>query len=253
MRRQLRLVGQERGSNGNIGDVRIKGRNQRDHISYLLRLPGELLLAVLKEVGVEVLTTKVGVTVGRLDLENTLLDLQNGDIESTTTKIVDGDNTVGLLLKTVGKSGGSRLVNDTENVQTSDLTGVLGGLTLGVVEVGGNSDNSVLNGLAEVVLGSLLHLVEDETTNLGRRVLLATSLNPGIAVGVLDDLVGNLLDVTLDLGVGELATDETLGGEESVLGVDNGLTLGGNTDQTLTVLGESNNGRSGSGTYLHPS
>lgn len=209
----------------------------------------ELANDVADEVNIEVLTTKVSVTVGGLDLEDALLDLKDGDIEGTTTEIVDGDDTVSLLLHTVGKSSSGGLVHDTENVQAGNLTSILGSLTLGVVEVGGHSNNGVLNGLAEVGLGGLLHLVKDEATNLGRRVLLATGLNPGIAVGVLDDLVGNLLNVTLDLSIGVLATDQTLGSEQSVLGVDNGLTLSGNTDQALAVLGETNNGGSSASTY----
>ncbi|ROW05767.1 hypothetical protein VMCG_05263 [Cytospora schulzeri] len=200
----------------------------------------EVLNHVANEVDVEVLTTEVGVTVGRLDLEDTVLDLQDGDIESTTTKIVDSDNTVGLLLETVGEGSSGGLVNDTENVQASDLTGILGGLTLGVVEVGRDGNNGVLDGLAEVGLGGLLHLLEDESTDLGRRVVLATGRDPGVAVGVLDNLVWHLLDVALDLNVGELSADQSLGGEEGVLGVNDGLTLGGNTDQTLAILGEGN-------------
>jgi hypothetical protein len=65
---------------------------------------------------------------------------------------------------------------------------------------------------------------------------------------VLDDLVGDLLNVTLDLNIGELATDETLGSEESVLGVNDSLTLGGNTNETLTILGDTDDGRSSTGT-----
>jgi hypothetical protein len=208
----------------------------------------ELLDNVADQGNIEVLTTQVGITVGGLDLEDTLLDLQNGDIESTTTKIVDSDNAVSLLLETVGKSGSSGLVDNTENVQTGNLTGILGGLTLRVVEVSGNSNDGVLNGLAEVGLCGLLHLVENETTNLRRRVLLATGLDPGVTVGVLDDLVGDLLDVTLDLSIGEFATNETLGSKKSVLGVDNGLTFGGNTDETLAILGETDNGGGCAGT-----
>jgi hypothetical protein len=60
---------------------------------------------------------------------------------------------------------------------------------------------------------------------------------------VLDDLVGNLLDVLLNLAIGELATDETLGSEKSVLGVDDSLALGGDTNETLALLGETNDGR----------
>lgn len=214
-------------------------------VNALLSL--ELLDEVTDKGDIEVLTTKVSVTVGGLDLEHTAGDLEDGDIESTTTKIVDSDNTV-VLLKTVSESGGGRLVDHTHDVKTGDLTGILGGLTLLVVEVGRDSDDGVLQGLANEGLSGLLHLSEDETTDLRRRVLLALGLEPCVAVAVLDDLVGDLLDIALNLSVGELATDQTLGGEEGVLGVDDGLALGGNTDETLALLGETDNGRGCAGT-----
>jgi hypothetical protein len=228
-RRQLNL-----GLLGGLTDT-LDGHAVAREVDALLGL--ELLDEVTDKGDVEVLTTKVSVTVGGLDLEYTAGDLKNGDIESTSAKIVDSDNAV-VLLKTVGKSSGGRLVDHTHDVKTRDLTGVLGGLTLLVVEVGRDSDNGVLQGLANKGLSGLLHLSEDETTDLRRRVLLALGLEPCVAVAVLDNLVGNLLDVLLDLSVGELATDKTLGGEESVLGVDNGLTLGSNTDKTLAFLCE---------------
>lgn len=204
----------------------------------------ELVDKVAHQGNIEIFTSKMGIAVGGLDLEDTRLDLENGDIESSTTKIVDSDDVVGGLVKTVSESGSSRLVDDTKNVETSNLTSILGGLTLGVVEVSGDGDDGVLDVLAHVGLGGLLHLSEDETTDLGGRVLLALSLEPGITVGVLDNLVWDLLDVALDLGVCELATDKTLGGKESILWVDDSLALGGDTDKTLAFLCETNNGRS---------
>lgn len=236
-------VGLERGRKLNLGLLSSLTDTLDSHaIASKIKTRGLLELAnhVADQVDIEILTTKVGVTVGGLDLEDTVLDLQDGDIESTTTKIVDGDNAVGLLLKTIGQGGSGRLVDDTEDVETGNLTGVLGALTLSIVEVSGNGNNGVLDGLRQVGLGGLLHLVEDEATNLGGRVLLVTSRDPGIAVGVLDDLVGHLLDVTLDLSIAELATDQSLGGEEGVLWVDHGLSLGSNTNQSLAILGKGN-------------
>ena len=96
-----------------------------------------------------------------LDSEDTTLDVQKGDIESTATKIVDED--VPLLLglsgtETVSNSGSGRLVDDTENVEASDGTSVLGSLTLVVIEVGRDSDDSLLDLHAELGLSNLLHL-----------------------------------------------------------------------------------------------
>jgi len=126
-----------------------------------LGFPGELFLAVVEEVGVEVLATKMGITSGSLDGEDTALDVQERDIESTATEIVDED--VALLgrlasAKTVGNGGSSGLVDDTKDVEARNGTGILGGLTLVVVEVGRDSDDGLLNLLAKLDLGNLLHL-----------------------------------------------------------------------------------------------
>ena len=131
----------------------------------LLGLPRELLLAVLKEVGVEVLTTKMSVTSGGLDGEDTALDVQERNIEGTTTEIVDEHVTLLARLagtETVRNGGGGRLVDDTEDVEARNGTGVLGGLTLVVVEVGGDGNDSLLNLLAELGLGNLLHLFAED-------------------------------------------------------------------------------------------
>jgi hypothetical protein len=231
---------------GSLADT-LDGHAVAVQVDALLLL--ELLDKVAHEGDVEVLTTEVSVSVGRLDLEDTVLDLEDRDIECATSQIVNSDDVVGGLIKTVCEGGSGGLIDDTEDVESGNHTGVLGGLTLGVVEVGGDGDDGVLDVLAHVGLGSLLHLSEDEATHLRRRVLLSLGLEPSIAVGVLDNLVGHLLDIALDLAIGELAADEALGSEKSVLWVDNGLALGSNTNEALAFLGEANDGGSGAATW----
>ena len=96
-----------------------------------------LLGEVVDDTLVEILTTKVGVTSGSENLEDTVVNGEERNIESTTTKIVDNDLalTIGLV-KTVGNSGGGGLVDDTEDVETGNDTGVLGGLSLVVLRGG---------------------------------------------------------------------------------------------------------------------
>jgi hypothetical protein len=102
---------------------------------------------VVNETVVKVLTIQVSVTGGCLDLEDTLLDSQERNIKSSSTKIEGEDVAlaVHLLVETVGNSGSGRLVDDTEDVHTSDSTCVLGSLPLGVVEVRGDSNDSVID------------------------------------------------------------------------------------------------------------
>ena len=152
-----------------------------------------------------------------LNSEDTTLDVKKRHIESTATKIVDED--VALLVglagtETVGDSGGGRLVDDTENVEASNGTSVLGGLPLVVVEVGGDGDDGLLDLLAELGLSDLLHLGEDHGGDfLGRESLglvEVLDLDLGGSI-VVNDLERPGLDVLLDGGVIESAADKTPG------------------------------------------
>jgi len=162
------------------------------------------------------------------------------NIEGTTTEIEDEDValTLNLLVETVGNGGSGGLVDDSENVETGDETGILGSLTLRVVEVGRDGDNGVVDSLTEVRLRSLTHLGEDHGRDLlGGEVLLLTlelNLDDGLA-SLVDDGEGEVLHIGLDLSIGELATDQSLGVEDGVLGVHGDLVLGGISNETLGV------------------
>jgi len=74
----------------------------------------------------------MGITGSSLNLEDSLIDGKEGNIESTTSKIEDKYVlfTLSLLIKTVGNSGGSRFIDDSQYVETGNGTSILGGLSL---------------------------------------------------------------------------------------------------------------------------
>ena len=204
----------------------------------------EFINEMVNEAVVEVLTTQVSVTSGGLDFEDTFLDGQEGHIKGTTTQI-ENENvafTLRLLVETVSNGSRSRLVDDTEDVQARNETGILGSLTLGVVEVGGDGDDSVVDGTTEVGLSSLPHLGQDHGRDLlgGEFLGLALEFDLDDGLGSLvDDLEGEMLHIGLDFGIGELASNETLSVEDCVGRVHGDLVLCGITDETLGV-GEGN-------------
>ena len=103
----------------------------------------EIEHAVFDNFVIEIFSSEMGVSVSGLNLEDTFLNSEEGDIESTTTKIEDKD-VFGLFLlsvESVSNGGSGWLVDDSKNVDSRDSSSILGGLSLGVVEVGGNSDN----------------------------------------------------------------------------------------------------------------
>jgi len=235
------LGGRREGSLGSLTCGSQSSQSSGVGGEVLLVLPLELLDKVVDESVVEVLTTQVGVTGSGLDLEDTLLNGEERDIECTTSEIEDEDVllTGTLLVETVGDGGGCWLVDDSENVETGDQTSILGGLSLGVVEVGWDGDDGFGNCSTEVGLGGLLHLDEDHGRDLLWREGLVLSsvldLNDGLAT-LVNDLEWPVLHVGLDLGVGELSANQSLGVEDGVVWVHGDLVLGGISNQTLRVV-----------------
>ena len=190
---------------------------------------------------VEVVAAEVVVTRGRLDLEQALRELEDGDVERAAAEVEDEDGLLLLLLEPVGERRRRGLVDDPEDVEPGDLAGVLRRLTLRVVEVGRDGDDGIRHRLAEVGLGVGLQLLEDHRGDLRRRVLLARRLDPNVAVRALDDLVGDDLHLLVHLGV--LAPHEALDREDRVLRVRHLLALGRRADEPLAVARERDDGR----------
>jgi hypothetical protein len=123
----------------------------------------EVVHAEIDKFVIEIFSTEMGVTVGGLDLEDTFFNGEEGNIESSTTEIEDEDVLLLLLLsvESVGNSSGGWLVDDSKNVDSGDGSGILGSLSLGVVEISWDSDDGGLDFLSEVCFGDCLHLLEN--------------------------------------------------------------------------------------------
>jgi len=123
----------------------------------------ELIHEVVNETVVEILTTQVSITGSGFDFEDTLLDGQERDIESSSSEIEDENVslTLNLLVETIGNGSGSGLVDDSENIQTGNETSIFCGLTLRIGEVGGDGNDGVVNSSTKVCLCGLSHLDQD--------------------------------------------------------------------------------------------
>ena len=83
----------------------------------------------------------MGVTRGSLYGEDPTSDIEEGNIKSPSSQIEDEDVSFRCCfgVKTVGNCGSGGFIDDTQNLETSDGTGVFGSQTLGVIEVGGHA------------------------------------------------------------------------------------------------------------------
>ena len=168
---------------------------------------------------VEVIAAQVGVAVGGQNLDDAVADVDDGDIEGTAAQVVDHDLLLGLIVQAVGQGCRCGLVDNTLDFEACDLAGVLGRLTLGVIEICGNSDDGLVDFLTQIALCVRFQLLQDERGDLLRAVLLAVD------------------------GAAVVRAHISLDGSDGVVGVGDGLTLCGLADQTLIVLGEGDDGR----------
>ena len=193
---------------------------------------------------VEVVTTEVRVTSGGQHLKHAVANFQNGHVEGAAAQVEDQDALVALLVEAVGQSRSGGLVDDAQHLKASDLAGVLGGLALGVVEVGGNGDHRLADGFTEVLTGVLGQLAQHLGGHLFRRKLLVENRALHLHVGAgLFDAVAHLFRFLVHL-INPTA-DETLDGIEGVIRVHHRLTFGDLTHQLILVLGVSNHGGRG--------
>ena len=132
---------------------------------------------------VPVVAAEVGVAVGGLDLEHAVADLEDRHVEGAAAEVEHEDRLVGaLLVEAVGQGGRGGLVDDAQHLEAGDLARLLGGGALGVVEVGGDGDDGLGDGVAQVGLGVALQLLQDAGGDLLGRVLLAVDVDRSSSV-----------------------------------------------------------------------
>jgi hypothetical protein len=187
----------------------------------------------------------VRVTIRRLHLKHTVPEFEDGDVVGSATEVEDGHGLVAtrvLLVQPVGQRGCRGLIDDAQNLKARDLSCILRGLPLRVIEVGGNRDHGLRNFLAEVVLSGLLHLLKHDRRDLGGSHGLVRigngDLNPPGAVR--GNRVGHLVLLVTDLGEGP--THEALDRENRVLRVGDRLPPRHLADQALPLLRKPNHG-----------
>src|SRR5690606_12289254 len=101
---------------------------------------------------VKVFTTKESIPVSCFHFEYTVSsDLKNRNVECTTTKVEYSDVLIFFDILTIGQSCSRWLVNNTFYIKTSNTAGIFSCLSLSIVEVGRNCNDSFGNRLAKIV------------------------------------------------------------------------------------------------------
>ena len=131
-------------------------------------LVGEFLGQLLGQGDVEVVAPQVGVAGRGQHLDDAVLDVQDRDVDGAAAEVVDDDLGLFFQVDGIGQRRRRRFVDDALDVEPGDAAGVLGGLALGVVEIGRDGDDHAFDGVAQVAVGRVLELEQDHGGNLFR-------------------------------------------------------------------------------------
>ncbi|KAF9823491.1 hypothetical protein SFRURICE_011344, partial [Spodoptera frugiperda] len=197
----------------------------RIHAHVLLVLALELVREMVHQSVVEVLASEMRVARRRPHFEQrAFVDGQDRHVERSAAEVEDEDVPLALevLVEAVRERSGCGLVDDPEHVQPGDGSRVLGGLALRVVEVRRHCDHRVATML----------LISSGANRF--RFPLELHLDLRFAA-VADHPEGPVFHVCLDLGVVEFPSDQSLGVEHRVVGVEGDLVLGCVSDEALRV------------------
>ncbi|KAI8129334.1 hypothetical protein FF38_14239 [Lucilia cuprina] len=186
----------------------------------------------------------MGVTSSGLDLEDAVVNGEDGYIKSTTAQIENENITFasGLFVETVSDGSSGRFIDDTQNIQTSNGTSILSGLTLRVIEIGWHSDDSICNWFAQVSFGGFLHFRQNHRRDFfGEEsflLILIANLDLWFTVNA-DNIEGPMFHISLNGGIIEFATNQTLSIEDGICGIHSDLIFGCISNKTFSV-GEGN-------------
>jgi hypothetical protein len=99
-------------------------------------------------------------SISSLNFEDTLFNAKKWKIESSSSEIKYKNILFlfSLSIKTISNSGGSWFIDNSKYVQSWNSTSIFSSLSLRVVELSWNSNNSRFNGFTKICFSNFFHL-----------------------------------------------------------------------------------------------
>ncbi len=168
------------------------------------------------------------------DLEHTLGQTQDRNVEGPATQVVDGVDAFGAVVQAVGNGCSRGLVDQAQQVDAGELCRILGGLALCIVKVGGHGDDGAMDVVIEGVFGTETQRGQDLGADLHGCLGAIDSLDPDHATaGLLLRKAVRQLFRRID--VSQRAAHEALCRGNGVARIGRQCSLGGVADLTAAL------------------
>src|SRR5690606_18924756 len=109
---------------------------------------------------VEVISTKVRITVSRFYFEYPITKFQDRNIMCSASAVENGNfKVLCFFIQTISQCGSGRFVDNSFYLKSGNFSGFFGSLTLCVIEVCRNGDNGFGYFLTKVIFSGLFHFL----------------------------------------------------------------------------------------------
>ncbi len=143
---------------------------------------------------IEIVAAQCRIAAGRHHLEDTFRQAQDGNVEGAATQVEHGVDAFRRIVQTVGDGGGRRFVEQAQHIEAGQPRRILGGLALGIVEIGRHGDHGAGQFAAQRGLGPVAQRLQDFRRNLDRALDAGNGPQLDHAFGI-DKVVGQGFDM----------------------------------------------------------
>ena len=133
------------------------------------RIAGDVVQGNRNQEVVNVIAAQVGIAIGGDDFKDSFMQLEDGDVKCSATKIVDRDDAFFLPIETIRQGGRGRLVDQAKDFEAGHASRILGRLALGIIKVGRHGDDRLGHRRTKVALRVALELTQNVGGDFGRR------------------------------------------------------------------------------------
>ena len=144
-----------------------------------------------------------------------------------------------IFAEAVAERCGGRFIDDAQNVETGDATGIARRLALSVVEVSRHGDDGLFDLLANIIFGNISHLRKNKRRNLLRAVFFIANFDTrcfSFARAHGHDIERNERLEPHDFWVIDRSSDEAFHGKNGILGILCRLSFGHLPDECIAGI-----------------
>ena len=174
---------------------------------------------------IKVIAAEVCIPVCSFYFEYAIAQFKDRYIECTTAKVEYENLAVAAFIQAISEGCSRRFIDDTKYVEAGDFTSIFRSLTLGIIEICRNGNDSLGDFFTEVAFRIFLQFLQDHGRDFLGCIFLALDIDSIVFAHV------------------------TFNGRNRVFRVGNSLAFCQLANETFTGLGEANDRRCQSGTF----